>query len=160
MNWGVVLLISFGIGVVTGLRSMTAPAVVIWAAYAGWIHLAGSPLAFLSSASIWAVILFAAAAIGEFIADLLPATPARTAIFPLTARVVFGSLTGAALACAGGASFLLGSLAGAIGAIAGAFGGYWARVGLVRTLRIPDAAVAIPEDFIAVGLGLLLVSRF
>jgi len=51
-------------------------------------------------------------------------------------------------------------LAGAIGAIAGAFGGYQARVGLVRALQVPDIAIAIPEDLIAIGLGLLLVSRF
>jgi len=41
----------------------------------------------------------------------------------------------------------------------GAFGGYYARVGLVRTLRVPDFVIAIPEDAIAIGLGLLLTSR-
>jgi uncharacterized membrane protein len=50
-------------------------------------------------------------------------------------------------------------LIGAIGAIAGGFGGYQARVGLVQGLT-PDIAVAIPEDLIAIGLGLLLLSRF
>jgi uncharacterized membrane protein len=47
-----------------------------------------------------------------------------------------------------------------LGGIAGAFGGYQARVGLVRTLRVPDFTIAIPEDLVAIGLGLLLVSRF
>jgi len=51
-------------------------------------------------------------------------------------------------------------VAGAIGGIAGAFGGYQARVGLVRALRVPDFAIAIAEDMVAIGLGLLLASRF
>lgn len=49
---------------------------------------------------------------------------------------------------------MLGALLGAIGAIAGAIGGYHARVGLVRALGAPDFAIAIPEDLIAIGLGL------
>jgi uncharacterized membrane protein len=158
VNSGFALLLVFGIGVVTGLRSMTAPAVVAWAAHLGWINLSGSPLAFMGSA--WAVGIFTLGALGEFVADQLPTTPARTAAVGLTARIVIGLLTGACLSVAGGASYWLGALIGAIGAIAGAFGGYQARVRLVRGLHVPDAAIAIPEDLVAIGLGLLLVSRF
>ena len=158
MNSGFALLLAFGIGVVAGLRSMTAPAVVAWAAHLGWINLSGSPLAFMGSA--WAVGIFTVGALGEFVADQLPTTPARTAAVGLTARIVIGLLTGACLGVAGGASYWLGALIGAIGAIAGAFGGYQARVRLVRGLHVPDAAIAIPEDLVAIGLGLLLVSRF
>jgi len=158
MNSGFALLMALGIGVVTGLRSMTAPAAVAWAAHLGWINLSGSPLAFMGSA--WAVGIFTVGALGEFVADQLPTTPARTAAVGLTARIVIGLLTGACLSVAGGASYWLGALVGAIGAIAGAFGGYQARVRLVRGLRVPDAAIAIPEDLVAIGLGLLLVSRF
>jgi uncharacterized membrane protein len=158
MNSGFALLLAFGIGVVAGLRSMTAPAAVAWAAHLGWISLHGSPLAFMGS--VWAVGIFTVGALGEFVADKLPTTPARTAAVPLTARIVIGLLTGACLGVAGGASYWLGALFGAIGAIAGAFGGYQARVRLVRGLHVPDAAIAIPEDLVAIGLGLLLVSRF
>ena len=158
MNSGFALLLAFGIGVVTGLRSMTAPAVVAWAAHLGWINLHGSSLAFMGSA--WAVGIFTLGALGEFVADQLPSTPARTAAVGLTARIVIGLLTGACLGIAGGASYWLGALIGAIGAIAGAFGGYQARVTLVRGLHVPDAAIAIPEDLVAIGLGLLLVSRY
>src|SRR5712664_3210216 len=83
MNSGFALLLVFGIGVVTGLRSMTAPAVVAWAAHLGWINLHGSPLAFVGSA--WAVGIFTLGALGEFVADKLPTTPARTAVLGLTA---------------------------------------------------------------------------
>jgi uncharacterized membrane protein len=54
----------------------------------------------------------------------------------------------------------VGALTAAVGALVGAFGGYRARVGLVSALKVPDIAVAIPEDLVAIGLGLLVVSRF
>ena len=49
MNSTFALLLAFGIGVVAGLRSMSAPAIVAWAAHLGWIHLSGSPLSFMGS---------------------------------------------------------------------------------------------------------------
>ena len=158
MNSGFALLLAFGIGVVAGLRSLTAPAVVAWAAHLGWINLHGSPLAFMGS--MWAVAIFTILALVELVADKLPNTPSRTAPVGLAARIVTGALTSACLGIAAGAALWVGALAGTIGGIAGAFAGYHARVGLVRTLHAPDFAIAIPEDLIAIGLGLLLVSRF
>ena len=158
MNSGLALFLAFGMGVVAGLRAMRAPAIVAWAAHQVWSSLSGSRLAFMSSA--WAVGIFTVGALAEFVADQLPRTPARTTAGPLAARIVTGSLTGACLGTAGGASLWVGALIGAIGAIAGAFGGYRARVGLVQGLQVRDIAIAIPEDLIAIGLGLFLVSRF
>ena len=158
MNSSLALGLSFAIGVVAGLRSFTAPAVVAWAARLGWINLHGTPLSFMGSA--WAVGVFTILALAELIADKLPKTPSRTAPVGLCARIVTGAVGGACLAVAGGATLWLGALAGALGGMAGAFGGYHARVGLVRALRVPDFAVAIPEDLIAIGVGLFLASRF
>ena len=158
MNSSLALGLSFAIGVVAGLRSFTAPAVVAWAARLGWINLHGTPLSFMGSA--WAVGVFTILALAELIADKLPKTPSRTAPVGLCARIVTGAVGGACLAVACGATLWLGALAGALGGIAGAFGGYHARVGLVRALRVPDFAVAIPEDLIAIGVGLFLASRF
>ncbi len=158
MNSGLGLCLTFGIGFVAGLRSMTAPAVVAWAAHLGWINLSGTPLAFMGS--IWAVALFTLGALGEYVADKLPNTPARTAPIGLGARIVMGLLTGACLGVAAGMSLWLGAIVGAIGALVGTYGGYYARTGLVRGLKVPDIAVAIPEDLVAIGLGLLFVSRF
>jgi uncharacterized membrane protein len=158
MNSGLPLLLAFGIGLVAGLRSLTAPAVVAWAAHLGWINLHGSVLAFMGSK--WTVAIFTVLALFEFVADQLPSTPPRTGAMGLSARIVTGALTGASLAAAGGATLLLGALVGAVGGVVGAFAGYHARVGLVRGLRAPDFAVALPEDALAIGLGLLFVSRF
>jgi uncharacterized membrane protein len=158
MNSGfAALLLALGIGVVAGLRTFTAPAVVAWAAYIGWINLHSSSLAFMGS--VWAVAIFTILALVEFVIDQLPTTPPRTAPAGLSARIVTGALSGASLAVPGGTSPWIGALAGVIGGIAGAFGGKAARVGLVRALRVPDFAIAIPEDLIAIGLGLFLTSR-
>jgi uncharacterized membrane protein len=152
------LLLALGIGVVAGLRTFTAPAVVAWAARLGWINLHGSLLAFMGS--VWAVVIFTILAMVEFVVDQLPTTPPRTAPVGLSARIVTGALCGACMAVGGGASLRLGALAGVFGGIAAAFGGKAARVGLVRALRVPDFAIAIPEDLIAIGLGVFLASRF
>lgn len=158
MNSGLTLLLAFAIGVVAGLRSFTAPVVVAWAAHLGWINLHGSLLSFMDSK--WSVGIFTFLALLELVADQLPSTPPRTGAVGLSARIVTGALTGAALAVAGGAALGMGAVVGAIGAVVGAFGGYHARVGLVRGLRVPDFAIALPEDAIAIGLGLFLTSRF
>jgi uncharacterized membrane protein len=152
-----VLLFALGIGIVAGLRAMTAPAVVAWASHLGWLNLAGSYFAFMGSK--WAVVIFTLAALGELVNDQLPKTPARTTAGPLAARIVLGALTGACLSVAGEASLMLGALLGAIGAVIGAFAGYKARVGLVKSLGVRDFVVAIPEDLVAIGLALLLVRR-
>jgi uncharacterized membrane protein len=152
------VLLVLGIGVVAGLRSLTAPAVVAWAAQLRWINLQGSPLAFMGSK--WTVGILTVLALVELVADQLPSTPARTAAVGLSARIVTGALSGACLAVAGGAALWLGAVLGVIGALIGTFGGYQARVGLVRGLRVPDIAIAIPEDVVAIGLGLFLASRF
>jgi len=152
-----ILLLAAGIGFVAGLRSLTAPAAVAGAAHLGWINLHNSPLAFMGSK--WTVVIFTVLAVLELVADQLPSTPARTGAMGLSARIVTGALTGACLALAGHAGLWLGAVAGIVGAIAGAFGGYHARVGLVRWLRVPDFVIAIPEDAVAIGLGLLLTSR-
>ena len=158
MNFGGLSLLTVGIGAVAGLRSMTAPAVVALAAYLGWIDLSGSRLAFMGTTS--AFVILTLGTLAEFIADQLPATPARTTAAPLTARIAVGGLTGACLALAGHALPWLGTFVGALGAIVGAFAGYRAGTGLVRALHVSDFAIAIPEDLIVIGLGVFVVSRF
>lgn len=154
---GAVLLWCFVIGVVSGLRAFTGPAAVVWAAHLGWINLSGSPLAFM--ASKWALGIFTILALVEYVTDQLPSTPARTVPMQLGARLVLGAMAGACLGVAGGSSWIVGVVTAAVGALVGTFGGYRARTGLVRALGVPDIAVAIPEDLVAICLGFLAVSR-
>src|SRR4051812_25987251 len=90
--------LAFLIGIVAGLRSMTAPAAVSWAARAGWLHLENTWMAFLGFAvTPW---IFSALAIVELIADQLPKTPSRKEPVGFAARVVSGAFCGAAIGAA------------------------------------------------------------
>ena len=151
------LLLAFLLGVVAGLRSLTAPAVVAWGARLGWLNLQGTPFSFMGSLA--AVIIFTLLAAGELVADQLPNTPARTAPPGLIARIVTGGLSGACVAAAAGQSIVAGACAGAAGGVAGAFSGYQARTRLVKALGVKDVVIALLEDAVAIGAGLLLVSR-
>src|SRR5271167_717414 len=151
------MLLAFLIGVVSGLRSLTAPAVVAWAAHKNWLNLQNTTLSFMGSTA--ALIIFALLAVVELVTDQLPSTPSRLKPPGLIARIVLGGLSGASVAVAGGQSLGLGALLGAAGGVAGAFGGYQARTGLVRALKVPDIVIALLEDAVAIGGGLFLVSR-
>lgn len=155
MNY--VFLLALEIGVVSGLRSMTAPAAVAWAAKLGWLKLSASPLAFMGSTA--AVTLFSLGAIGELVADKLPQIPKRTAAFPLIARIVFGGLCGACLCASAGQSIVIGAICGGIGGIIGAFAGYEIRRRLVINLKLRGILVAVVEDLIAIGFAFLFVSH-
>jgi uncharacterized membrane protein len=155
MNY--ILALAFGIGVVAGLRALTAPTAVAWAAHLGWLNLQESRLAFM--ASTWAVILFSILAVFELVGDLLPKTPKRTAPGPLIARIFSGALCGACVCAAANQSLLIGAALGALGAVVGAFAGYEVRKRLVTGLNVKDIVIAIPEDLIALSLAWFLVSR-
>src|SRR5271156_6753640 len=107
---------AFLIGVVAGLRSMTAPAAVSWAARLGWLHLENTWLAFLGFAATPYIVTVLA--IGELIADQLPKTPSRKSPPGFITRIITGAICGAALGAASGA-MLGGAIVGVLGAVAG-----------------------------------------
>ena len=150
-------LLSFLLGCVDGLRSLTAPAIVCWAAHFGWLHFAGTKFAFIAHRSTLTV--FTLLAIVELVLDKLPNTPARTAPVGLIARIVLGGASGLALATGAGISVSLAGVIASIGAIAGAFGGYHIRRAVVLKTHLPDFVVAIAEDAIAIAGGMLIVSH-
>jgi uncharacterized membrane protein len=151
-----VYLLAFLIGVIAGLRAMTAPAVVSWAARLGWLHVENTWLAFLGFAAT--PYILSVLAIGELIADKLPKAPSRKAPPGFITRILTGALSGAAIGA--GSSWTIGLVAGAIGAIIGTLGGYEFRVRLVKATGGKDLPIALLEDVIAIGGAFLLVSRF
>jgi uncharacterized membrane protein len=145
-------LLAFLIGVVAGLRSMTAPASVSWAAYLGRLRLDGTWLAFLGyRLTPWILTLLA---LGELVADQLPSTPSRTAPLGFGARIVTGALSGAAVGTAGG-TMLGGAIAGTAGAVVGTLGGHSFRARLTAALG-NDRPAALVEDAIAIAAALAI----
>jgi uncharacterized membrane protein len=141
------------IGVVAGLRCMTAPAAVSWAAYLRWLPLDGTALSFLGATAT--PYLFTLAAIGELITDQLPTTPSRKAPLGFSARIVTGTLSGSAVGMTGG-NWLFGAAAGAMGAVIGTLGGAEARQRLATAFG-HDRPAALLEDIVAIGGALCIV---
>lgn len=149
-----VLLPALLIGVVAGLRAMTAPAVVSWAAWLGVLPLQGTPLAFLGwRFTPWVVSLLA---LGELVTDQLPATPSRKVPVQFATRLLVGAFCGAAVGLAGGAVWI-GLLAGALGALLGTLGGAWARAALAARFG-RDRPAALIEDAVAIGGGIAIMA--
>lgn len=143
------------IGVIAGLRAMTAPAAIAWAAYlqCGGFTLAATPFAFLGS--IWAAGLLTLLALFELVGDQLPSTPSRKVPLQFGTRLVMGGLAGAAI---GAAHQMLvpGLVAGVIGAVIGTYGGAAIRTGLAKSFG-RDLPAALIEDAIAIGGAVLIV---
>jgi uncharacterized membrane protein len=150
-----IYLTSFLIGVIAGLRSLTAPAAVGWAARLGGLPVGGTWCAFLAAAATPYVLSILA--VCELINDKLPKTPSRKALAPFAARIVTGGLSGAALSVSAGPAG--GLLAGIAGAVVGTLGGYEARTRLVRATGGKDLPIALLEDLIAVLGAAWIVSQ-
>jgi uncharacterized membrane protein len=145
-------LLALLIGIVAGLRAMTPPALVAWAAHLGWIDLSGSWLGFF--ANTWVRWILTLLAIVELVTDQLPSTPSRTMPIQFGARIATGALCGAALGTAGGA-MLGGLVAGIVGAVIGTLGGRALRARLAAAFG-SDRPAAIIEDAVAIGGALLI----
>ncbi len=142
------------LGIVAGLRSMLAPALVSWFARSGALPVAGTPLAFMGYR--YTPLILSVLALGEFIVDTLPTTPSRKAPPGLIARIVTGSLSGATIGTVGH-SLGLGLMLGLIGALAGTFGGAAVRARLASAFG-RDLPAALLEDLVGVAVGVLALS--
>jgi len=134
------LLPAFLLGVVSGLRTFTAPAVL-------WIMRHRGP---------WAYGLAAAAAF-EYFMDVHPKAPPRTSPFGLAVRVISGAFVGWWAAVAAGISPISGAIAGSIGALAGAYGGLAVRRRAIAA--IGNVASGLCEDIVAIVAAVLIVAR-
>ncbi|MBP1850124.1 DUF4126 family protein [Rhizobium halophytocola] len=141
------------IGIIAGLRAMTAPAAVSWAAYLGWFDISGSALAFMGYR--WTPWIFTVLAIVELVTDQLPSTPSRKVPVQFGARIVSGALCGATLGASGGA-LIGGLLAGIIGAVIGTLGGAAVRGRLAAAFG-SDRPAALIEDLVAIAGALIIV---
>jgi uncharacterized membrane protein len=145
-----VLLMALLIGVVAGLRSLTAPAVIAWAAFLTWFNMQGTWAAWVGN--IITVVVLSVLAVAELVNDKLPKTPARTAPPVFVVRIILGAFAGAVIGTAWG--YRWGGLgAGVLGAVLGTLGGFQARKRLVAASGGKDLPIALLEDAVAVGGG-------
>jgi len=143
------------IGVVAGLRAMTAPAAVSWAAALGWINLEGSWAAFMGAmVTPW---IFTVLALIELVTDQLPQTPSRKVPMQFGTRIVSGAFCGAVLGAASGQT-IGGLVAGAVGAVIGTLGGAEFRSRLVALIGGWDLPIALIEDIVAIAGAIWIVN--
>ena len=153
MNLTTAIVLPLLIGVIAGLRAMTAPAAVSLAASAGRLDLTTTNLAFLGYAyTPW---IFTALALVELVTDQLPTTPSRTVPVQFGTRILMGGLTGGAIGASGGA-LIPGAVAGIVGAVIGTLGGRAARARLASRFG-SDRPAAVIEDLVALGGAFLIV---
>lgn len=153
MTHALVLLLALLIGVVAGLRTFTAPAVVAWAAMLQWINLDGTWASWMGH---WiTVAILTLLAVGELVGDQMPAMPSRKTAPQFLARLITGAFSGAVLGTAWG--YRWGSLgAGMIGAVIGTIAGYEARTRLVAANGGRDRPIAVAEDVVAAAAGVAI----
>jgi uncharacterized membrane protein len=146
--------LAVGIGVVAGLRALTAPAILAWAAKRRWIRLGNSPFATIISAK--ASKRITDLAVSELIADKLPFTPSRLKAGPLASRIVSGAVCGATIYGLVEQPLMEGAFLGAAGAIAGAFAGHYTRKRVSHDK--PNLGIAVLEDALAIGGGIVITA--
>jgi uncharacterized membrane protein len=143
-----------GLGAITGLRAMAAPAALSRAVTDGRIEgLEDTPFSILGAPGVSRVLR--TLEIGELIVDKLPLTPSRTSPPPLLGRMALGALVGAALFASEDRAQAAGGMLGATAALASAYAGESLRVNASKKLGVPDPIVALLED----GLVLLAGAR-
>jgi uncharacterized membrane protein len=153
MTQVVVIVLAVLIGVIAGLRAMTAPAVVSWGAFLGWIDLDGKWSEWVAhpiTVTVLTIFLLV-----ELVTDQLPKTPSRKTTPQFATRLITGAFAGAVIGSVSHHSFI-GMGAGVIGAVLGTLGGAEARSRLAAANGGKDRPVAIGEDVVAVGGGFLI----
>lgn len=146
-----------GLGAVTGLRSMTGLAAVSRTlSDRRRLPRSATRLEEWLAEDTVAIVL-SALAIGEIATDKLPGIPDRVAPGPLFGRALIGALVGAV--AAGPDDRAAGAAVGAGAAITAAWLGWFLRREAGRATLLPDAAIAIAEDALALSAARELVQE-
>lgn len=129
------------IGVVVGLRTLTAPAVLLWVRDRG---------------GFWAILISVGAVI-EYFGDTRPNAPARTGPTGLVPRILAGAFCGWQLAAMHGGSTIGAAVLGGVGAVGGAYGGLALRKKALDAIGLVPSGLL--EDAIAIGLAYLIIAK-
>lgn len=142
----------FLIGVVAGMRALSAPALLSRHLSQSPINpLAHSRLHFLTNPNAAKTLTVLAGT--ELLGDKAPNGPDRTTPPQLVVRLASGAVCGAAVGESQGQSGRLGAVLGAAGALVGTFAFFHLRRYLTHEQALPDTAVALLEDALTLGAG-------
>jgi uncharacterized membrane protein len=153
MTQVLVIVLALLIGVIAGLRALTAPAAVAWGAFLGWIDADGKWSEWVAhpiTVTVLTIFLLV-----ELVTDQLPKTPSRKTPPQFVTRLIMGAFAGAVVGSATHHTFI-GLGAGIVGAVLGTLGGAEARTRLVAANGGRDRPIALLEDVVAVGGGFLV----
>lgn len=146
------------IGIIAGMRSMSAPAIVSNSLAAQHSQtLDDSSLKFMGSEKVAKV--FTVAAMGEMVADKLPIIPARIEPGPLTGRIISGALCGATICTAEGESAKVGAIVGGLSALASAYAFYHLRRKIAETKVVTDIVIGLSEDALVIGGSSMILNE-
>ncbi len=146
------------LGVMSGMRSMSAPALISRRAVQNPHAFKGTLFAPLAQKE--ASSLAGLAALGEIVIDKLPILPKRTALLPLLGRAMLGGFAGAAAYTEPKRSASEGAIIGALAAVASSYVSYFIRRGVGKLLHLPDLPVAILEDVGVAGIGRAVMQTY
>ena len=153
MTHVLVLLLALLIGMVAGLRALTPPAVVAWAALLDWLNVEGTWASWIAHPIVVGVLTVLLMI--ELITDQLSRTPSRKTTMQFAARLITAAFAGAVIGTGWGYEFSA-LAAGVVGAFLGTIGSYEARKRLAAALG-RDLPAALLEDVVAVGGGFVAV---
>ena len=148
---------AFGLGVVAGMRSLVAPALLSHKLVRTVpIKQPTEPVHYLAQPPVGIALKLLAGV--EILADKIPNGPDRTIAPQFGFRIASGATCGAFLSQTEGESAAVGAVAGGIGAVVGTLAFFHLRQWLNDGLGLPDPLVALGEDALAIGAGWQLVN--
>lgn len=150
-----VYLQAIGMGIIAGMRSMSAPALVSnYLTEKQSPEIEDSPFKLLASENVSNTLKVLA--VGEMIADKTSFIPDRISPLPLIGRAVSGALCGASLCTSEKESAETGAIIGALAAIGSAYTSYYLRKQLGE--GIPDVLLGLIEDTVVIGAGMSILN--
>ncbi|AIZ62527.1 hypothetical protein PK28_00330 [Hymenobacter sp. DG25B] len=150
---------TMGMGVIAGMRSMSAPALLSGALReqpSG--RLAHSKFSWLQNGAVSAGLKALAGA--EMVGDKLPTMPNRTEPVSVVGRTLSGALVGAALYKLNRQKLLRGAAVGGLGALAGTFGAFALRKLADNSGTTKEPWTGFIEDALVVAGGKSLLHNY
>lgn len=150
------LTLAAGMGLIAGMRSMAAPALLSHCLSRRVLHRSGRVARFLGSRRTAGVLKILAG--GEMVADKTPFVPDRIESPAIGGRAVSGALCGFAIAEVLGGPRWGAALLGSAAAVGSTYAAYTVRKAAGENSSVPDPVLGLAEDAVVLGAGSRLIA--